>query len=67
MRQERINENKIRFILDHADLEERNIQLSELAYGSEKAKALFEDLMELAREELGFDDGPQPLMWKRSP
>ena len=67
MRQERINENKIRFILDHADLEERNIQLSELAYGSEKAKALFEDLMELAREELGFDDGPQPLMVEAIP
>ncbi len=67
MRRERINENKIRFILDRSDLEERDIQLSELAYGSDKAKALFDDLMEMAREEMGFDEGPQPLMVEAIP
>ena len=67
MRLERINENKIRFILDREDLEERDLQVSELAYGSEKAKALFDDLMEMAREELGFSDGPQPLMVEAIP
>ncbi len=67
MRQERISENKIRFILDASDLEEREIQISELAYGSDKAKELFEDLMEIAREELGFEDGIHPLMVEAIP
>ena len=67
MRTERVSENKVRFILDQSDLEERNLQLSELAYGSEKAKELFDDLMELAREELGVEEGPQPFMVEAIP
>ena len=67
MRTERISENKVRFILDQSDLEERNIRISELAYGSEKAKELFDDLMELAREELGVEEGPQPFMVEAIP
>ena len=67
MKLERINENKVRFILDSADLEERDLQVSELAYGSDKAKELFDDLMEMAREEMGFDEGPQPLMVEAIP
>ena len=67
MKTERINENKVRFILDRSDLEERDIEISELAYGSDKAKALFDDLMELAREELGVEDGPQPFMVEAIP
>lgn len=38
MKIEKINENQIRCTLTKSDLEERHIRLSELAYGSEKAK-----------------------------
>jgi len=54
MKIEKINEKQIKIILNHNDLEERNIKISELAYGSEKAQNLFKDMMERANEELGF-------------
>ena len=46
MKIEKINENQIRCTLTRADLEERQIRLSELAYGSDKAKTLFRDMMQ---------------------
>ena len=45
MKIEKINENQIRCTLTAADLEERKIRLSELAYGTEKARSLFRDMM----------------------
>ena len=48
MKIEKINENQIRCTLTRADLEERQIRLSELAYGSDKAKTLFRDMMQQA-------------------
>ena len=45
MKIEKINENQIRCTLTRADLEKRQIKLSELAYGSEKARALFREMM----------------------
>ena len=42
MKIEKINENQIRCTLTKSDLEERHIRLSELAYGSEKAKDLLD-------------------------
>ena len=50
MRLEKINENKIRCILTRDDLEVRHIKLSEIAYGSEKARSLFRDMMEQASQ-----------------
>ena len=44
MKIEKINENQIRCTLTKADLEDRQIRLSELAYGTEKAKSLFRDM-----------------------
>ena len=40
MKIEKINDNQIRCILTREDLEQRQIRLSELAYGSDKAKSL---------------------------
>ena len=40
MKIEKINENKIRCILTRDDLEVRHIKISEIAYGSEKARSL---------------------------
>ena len=48
MKIEKINENQIRCTLTKSDLEERHIRLSELAYGSAKAKDLFRDMMQQA-------------------
>ena len=41
MKIEKLNENQIRCTLTRADLAERQLQLSELAYGTEKAKITF--------------------------
>ena len=43
MKIEKISDNQIRCTLTRADLADRQLQLSELAYGTEKAKSLFRD------------------------
>ena len=43
MKIEKINDSQIRCTLTSADLASREIKLSELAYGTEKAKNLFQD------------------------
>ena len=55
MKIEKINENQIRCTLTREDLELHQIRLSELAYGSEKAKKLFRDMMEQAQLEFGHN------------
>lgn len=61
MKIEKLNDNQIRCTLTPADLEERQLKLSELAYGTEKAKSLFHDMMQQAAHEFGFeaDDTPR--------
>ena len=54
MKIEKISDNQMRFTLTKEDLEERNIKLSEFAYGSEKAKKLLGELMEEAEQSYGF-------------
>ena len=44
MKIEKISDNQIRCTLTRADLAERQLQLSELAYGTEKTKSLFHDM-----------------------
>ena len=67
MKIEKINENQIRCTLTRADLEERQIRLSELAYGSDKAKTLFRDMMQQASSEFGFEADNTPLMIEAIP
>ncbi|MCQ2507290.1 MAG: adaptor protein MecA [Dorea sp.] len=67
MRIEKINENQIRCTLTRADLEERQLHLSELAYGSEKAKTLFRDMMQQAAQDFGFEVNDMPLMIEAIP
>ena len=55
MRIERLNDNQIRCTLYKKDLIDRQLRLSELAYGSDKANALFRDMMEQASEECDFE------------
>lgn len=67
MKIERINDNQIRCILTKSDLAKRAIKISELAYGSEKAKSLFRDMMRQAQKELGFHAEDIPLMIEAIP
>ncbi len=67
MRIEQINENQIRCILSKSDLVERHLKISELAYGSEKAKELFRDMMEQASIDFGFEADDIPLMIEAIP
>ena len=41
MKIEKVNENQIRCTLTREDLASRELKISELAYGTEKAKSLF--------------------------
>lgn len=67
MRIERLNDNQIRCTLYKKDLMDRELRLSELAYGSEKANALFRDMIEQASEECDFDTDDSPLMIEAIP
>ena len=67
MKIERISDTQIRCTLDRQDLAERNLNLSELAYGSDKAKDLFRELMIQASYECGFEADDIPLMIEAIP
>lgn len=67
MKIEKINDNQIRCTLTRADLADRHLKLSELAYGTEKAKMLFRDMMEQASCEFGFEAEDIPLMIEAIP
>ena len=67
MKIERINENQIRCTLTSLDLSSRNLNLGELAYGSEKARSLFREMIQKASNEVGFDAEDIPLMVEAIP
>ena len=67
MKLEKINDNQIRCTLTREDLEMHQVNLRELAYGSEKAKKLFRDMMQQAQIEFGFEADNIPLMIEAIP
>ena len=67
MKIEKINDNQIRCTLTKQDLADRQINLRELAYGSEKAKTLFRDMIQQANYEFGFETNDIPLMVEAIP
>lgn len=67
MKIERINENQIRCTLTSFDLSARNINLVELAYGTEKARKLFREMIQKASNEVGFEAEDIPLMVEAIP
>ncbi len=67
MKIEKVNENQIRCTLTREDLADRQLKLSELAYGTEKAKMLFRDMMQQAAYECGFEAEDIPLMIEAIP
>lgn len=64
---ERLNDNQIRCTLSSKDLMDRQLRLSELAYGSDKANALFRDMMAQASTECDFEAEDTPLMIEAIP
>ena len=54
MKIEKIDENSIALILNNEELRNRNLKMSDLSYGSEKAKDLLIEMMNLAKMEVGF-------------
>ena len=67
MKIEKVNDHQIRCTLTREDLASRRLKMSELAYGSEKARDLFRDMMEKANIEYGFEAGNIPLMIEAIP
>ena len=67
MKIEKISDNQIRCTLTKEDLMRRQLKISELAYGSEKAKILFREMMQQASYEFGFEAEDIPLMIEAIP
>ena len=67
MKLKKLSDTQIRCTLSKEDLSQRQLHLSELAYGSEKAKELFRDMMQQASIELGFEADNIPLMIEAIP
>jgi len=67
MKIEKVNDHQIRCTLTKADLAARELKISELAYGTEKAKNLFRDMMQQAALKFGFEAEDIPLMIEAIP
>ena len=64
---ERVSDNQVKFILDNSDLLEKNIKITELAYGSEKTQVLFREMLDRAYAECGFEVENVPIMIEAIP
>ena len=67
MKIERIDDNSIRCTLTSLDLSSRNINLRDMTYGSAAAKRLFNEMMQKAKDEVGFVPDNTPLMIEAVP
>ncbi len=67
MKIEKLSDTQIQVTLNHSDLTDRDLKISELAYGSKKAQALFKDMMARAYEDFGFETDNVPLMIEAVP
>ena len=55
MNYEKSNDHQIRFFLDKSDLSNRKIDISNLTYGSDQARKLFDEISAIADSEFNFD------------
>lgn len=67
MKIEKLNDNQIKCILNKNDLASRDLNVSELAYGSDKANFLFREMTEQAYKKFGFQIDNTPLMVEAIP
>jgi len=64
VRIEKISDTQMKFVLMTQDLEERDINISELSYASNKTQELFRELMYLVQDEEEFSAANIPLMFE---
>ena len=67
MKIEKIDDNSIKCTLSSLDLSSRNLNLRDMTYGSRAAKRLFNEMMQKAKEEVGFSIENTPLMIEAVP
>ena len=67
MKLERISENQIKCYVSSGDLATRQLSFRELAYGSDKVRKLFADMLEEAGATLDFHPEGTPLMIEAVP
>ena len=67
MKIEKIADNSIKCTLSSLDLSSRNLNLRDMTYGSQAAKRLFNEMMQKAKEEVGFSIENTPLMIEAVP
>lgn len=67
MKIEKISDTQVKFMLTTSELKDRDIKLEELAISSDKTKKLFQDIMEKALDECGFDANDSPLIVEALP
>lgn len=67
MRIEKLNEKQLRCTLTSDDLTIRHLNISELAYGTEKARSLFREMLTQASREFNFHAENIPLMIEAVP
>lgn len=67
MKIEKVNDHQIRCTLTKEDLAKRQLKVSELAYGTEKARELFQEMMDQANIKFGFNSEDVPLMIEAIP
>jgi len=67
MKIEKISEMQVRCTLTRTDLTKRGLRVSELAYGTPKARMLFDEMLIAASEEVGFEVEDYPVMMEAIP
>lgn len=67
MKIEKIDDNSIKCTLSSTDLSARDLNLRDMTYGSQAAKRLFNEMMQKAKEEVGFSIENTPLMIEAVP
>ena len=67
MKLEKIDENTIKCVISSSELMDRNIQLSDLAYGGDTTRELFSELLEQASEDFDFEVQGAPFMIEAVP
>lgn len=67
MKIEKVSDNQIRCFITGEEMKSRSLQLKELAYGTEKARDLFHELMQKAWQQYGFETENMPVMVEAVP
>jgi len=62
VRVEKISDTQVKFFINRSDLSDRNIDMSELAFGSERAHDFFQEMMSQAAVQCGFELENSPIM-----